>query len=968
MSINERVWTGHLIGWIREAASNGGTIFEDATNDQGITVDNNNTRFPDVLLFLNKVSGLIFNGWELKFPDTPVDDSTMLFNALEKARYLHSNSIVTWNGSEAIIWLIKDNHYEISSLEILKRYPPEPGIRVRRDLSVRGNYLRNEPRLKERLLEILHDLEQYHRDGAIHEALNISSRIVEAITDVAGYLVPLLREALHIKINSDVGFKNSYRNWKILENSTLKILASSSRRVERVDPIMVLAKFTYYKLIGKILLYKSLSENLSGLVPTLIIDPVSPPKAQLENFFTVAKQIDYQAVFERDFTDALDFDQHIDQLIITLLNTFNEFDFRILPNELIGNILENLVPQPEKQKFGQYFTSETLALLVSLSALHTRNQFVIDPTAGTGTFLTAFYNILKHFGITDHQQLLNQIWGNDISHFPAVLSVINLYKQNISVRNNFPRVTRKDFFRLVPGQQLRYPDPVNEGELITVDLPQFDAIISNFPFIQQEDIPNKFLSDKFREEFTNNQTAFVLNGHFDINERSDYFVYCFYNSLKFLNDNGYLAAITSNAWLGKNYGLQFKKFLLDNFSIRYLFRSNAEHWFRDSKVTTIYMTIQRTIDQLATRFVTLNKKLAELFPEENKETHIIMMEDLYNEINHCDNPENINWTRDLQFTNVYHKNDGTMFVSIVDRTFLEQQIRTQENWAINFLAQDPLQIFSANLVNPFPILMDVGRGTRTGCDPMYLLKYEKIVELGIEDEFLKPLLKSSRELSAIHYEPENDYYLFSCDRPLNDLQQNFPGAYSWIPKWSLESNRLGVKFPTVFEKRQPFWYSLQPEEPANVFISINPNEKLFFSYCDSDIYLNQRLVAIRVPTDNVLLMSALLNSVVSLLIVEFNGVSRNLGVLDLNADFFKTKMKILNPGILSEESKTRIIESFQQLIERTVQNYDTEYQQPDRINFDETVLREFGYAIAFLPRLYTILIQTIRDRIEMKNR
>ena len=41
----------------------------------------------------------------------------------------------------------------------------------------------------------------------------------------------------------------------------------------------------------------------------------------------------------------------------------------------------------EKQKFGQYFTSETLANLVSFPAIETANDLLFDPTSGTGTFL-----------------------------------------------------------------------------------------------------------------------------------------------------------------------------------------------------------------------------------------------------------------------------------------------------------------------------------------------------------------------------------------------------------------------------------------------------------------------------------------------------------------------------------------------------------------------------------------------------
>ncbi|MDR3669179.1 MAG: N-6 DNA methylase [Ignavibacteriaceae bacterium] len=966
--LNERAWSGQIISWIKESINNGTSIFQDATNDEGIKVESGSTKFPDVLLFLDKIAGIVFNGWELKYPDTAVDDREMLVNALEKAKQLRSNSFVTWNGSSAIIWLINDENYNIASLSKLKIYPKEEGISSRNDLADRQNYNQHEPKLRARLAEILHDLEQLYRVGKIREALNISSNIVGAIANVAEQIIPLLRNALFDKINDDETFQNQFGVWKILESSTLKILSSSSHRVERIDPIMVLAKFTYYKLIGKILFYKTLSENLSDRVTPLNLIQNTPVKQQLEAFFQQAKQIDYQAVFDRDFTDELDFDANIDRLLYALLNVFSEIDFRYLPNEVIGFILENLVPKNEKRKFGQYFTSETLAYLVSMSALRTRDTIVFDPTSGSGTFLTAFYNILKYRGIANHQQLLNQVWGNDISHFPAVLSVINLYKQDLVEQNNFPRVTRHDYFQLSPGQEMIYPDPVNERSFINVALPQFNAIISNFPFIQQEDIPNKYLSDKFRQEFQRNQLAFVNGRQFKINERSDYFTYCFYNSLKFLNTNGYIAAITSNAWLGKNYGIQFKRFLIDNFSIRYIFRSNAEHWFRDSKVSTIFTTVQRTIDDSPTRFVTLNIKLEDYFTDETKNQHISMMEELYNEINYCELPTNNNWTRDAQFTSVFHKNDGKISVSIVERAYLEQQIISQENWAINFLAQDPLQQFRANLINPFPTILDAGRGTRTGWDSMHILKQEDADQNGIDNEFLLPVLKTSQDLSSIHYNSTNDSFLFVCNRPLDEIQHNFPNTFRWIQRWSNETNNTGVPLPNVLQNRHPYWYSLNPEEPANIFISINPNDKLFFAYCDESIYLNQRLVAIRVPSEQVNIVAAILNSIVSLLFVELNGVSRNLGVLDLNADFFQSKMRILNPALLSDEAKERIITAFNTLAIRNVQNYDIEYQQVDRIQFDNTVLHEFGYEINILPRLYDILTQSIRDRIEMKDR
>ena len=965
--INERAWAGQLIAWIQEAISKGTTVFQHASNDEGIKVASGRTKFPDVLLFTDKVSGIIFNGWELKFPDTAADNREMLENALEKAERLKSNSFVTWNGSEAIIWQITEGEYKVENLKRLKTYPKEKGIETRNDLSDPNNYRKHEPKLKERLNEILHDLQQLFQDGELKEAINISDETISAIREAAKLLIPQLKEQINELKGDSSEFRKEFNLWKINESSTLKILASSSRRVEVVEPEEVLAKFTYYKFIGKIIFYLTLAENLGGKVAKLELTEPKNTKEQLNNFFGQAQRIDYQAVFEADFTDDIQFNASMDKLIFRLVEVFNEFDFKILPSSVIGNILENLVPKEEKQKFGQYFTPEPLAYLVAFSAIKNRNFIVIDPTSGTGTFLNSFYQILRFLGKKNHQELLSQIWGNDISHFPAVLSVINLYKQKVDDTANFPRVTRKDYFNLQPKQTIQIPDNKDIAKLNSVEIPQFDAIISNFPFIQQEDIPNDVLTAHFRSEFLKTQVAFLEDVEFKINERSDYYIYCFYNSLKFLKPDGYLAAITSNAWLGKNYGKQFKKFLLDNFSIQYVVKSNSEHWFKNSQVSTVFITLQRGKSEKPTRFVTLNFKLEDRLGDRTNED-LQFLEDLYTQIDNCENPDNLNWLQDEQYKSVYSNSDDTVRVSLVYRSKLVQSLANQENWATYFVAENPLSIFENKLINPQGIVFTNGRGTRTGQDEMHILTSKDIQNLKIEVEFLQPVLQTSRHISTILHNKTPDTYLFICDKPETELQRRYPNAYKWIKKWETEKNKTGVLLPKVFDNRKPYWYTLKAEQPANIFISINPDKKLFFSYSPNPIHLNQRLVAIRAKNEDAPIITALLNSIVSLLVVELNGVSRNLGALDLNADFFKTKMKMLNPSLLSKKRKDDIIAKFTPLSIREIEQYDKEFQKKDRVEFDEAVLNAYGHSPSILPRLYELLIETIENRVDMKNR
>lgn len=735
MKINERTWTGFVISWLYEAIREGKTIFQGASNDAGIKLESGKTKFPDILLFTDVVSGIVFNGWELKFPDTKVDDMEMLLNALEKAERLNSDSIVTWNGSEAIIWKIKDKKYTFENLNPLKHYPKERTINTREDLANTTKYKSNEPLLKQRLYEILHDLEQLFLNNELKPAINVSGSFVEAINSAAKIIIPqFTNEIIRLK-GANKSFRDEFHLWKIYENTTLKILASSSRRPETVVEEEVLAKFTFYNLIGKIIFYLTLSENLSGALDKINIKDAKNIKQLLNSYFDNTQNVDYLAVFKPYFTDIISYNEIVSEALYYFFENISNYDFKVLPPDVIGTILGNLVPKEEKQKFGQYFTATTLANIVAFPTVNTLNDFVFDPTSGTGTFLNSFYQILKYHGNNKHLQLLNQIWGNDIAHFPAILSVINLYKQKVSETGNFPRVMRDDFFNLESGSNVTFPDSRDFTKQINVQIPKFNAIASNLPFIQQEDIPNDKLTIFFRERFEKKQQAFLKDNTFKINERSDYFTYCIYNSIRFLEKGGYLSVITSNAWLGKEYGFQFKKFLIDNFYIKYIVKSNAEHWFRDSKVTTIFSVFQYPESSKLTKFITLNFKLDEYFNQENLDKQLYQIENFYADIDNCSDPNNRNWYKDSTFNDLYHRKDSLVSVSIVPKEKLINSLTVEENWSTYFISSELFDILDKHLIQLYPLLIDSFRGERTGWNEMFIIPASELARTRIEKIF-----------------------------------------------------------------------------------------------------------------------------------------------------------------------------------------------------------------------------------------
>jgi len=965
MKRNERDWAGQLISWIKSAIESGTTIFQDATNDTGVKMENGRTKFPDILLFTDKVSGIIFNGWELKFPDTAVDDVVMLNNALEKAKKLHSDSFVTWNGTQAVIWKINNDDYTIESLTEIKRYHQERTITNRDDLADPTKFLQNEPRLKQRTTEILHDLEQLYLRGMLKPAIDITGSIICAVQHASDIIVPQFQFAIVAQKGSDATFRREFNQWKIYEKSTLKILGSSSRRIETVIPEQVLAKFTFYNLIGKILFYLTLCENLSGELEGIEIHNTTDTKDKLFSYFDKAKAIDYQAIFKPYFTDVIEYSTVTNSALRKLIHVFTEFDFRILPTEVIGNILENLVPKEEKQKFGQYFTPETLANLVTFPSVQTNQDCLLDPTSGTGTFLNAFYQILSFHNNTNHSKKLDQIWGNDVSLFPAILSVINLYKQDVTCTDNFPRVTRDDFFNLNVGDSVVFPDSKNYKKQIVLQIPQFDGIASNFPFIQQEDIPNEILTTFFRQKFETQQQAFLKDNTFKINERSDYFAYCIYNSIRFLKTGGFLSAVTSNAWLGKEYGFQFKKFLLDNFHIKYIVKSNAEHWFSDSCVSTIYTVLQKKVSEEPTKFVTVNFKLEDRFTQTNINQQLTQIEEFYAEIDDCTNFHNTKWRKDSTFHDLYKNEQDKIDVCIVPKQKLLESIVCKDNWSKYFISTQLFESFDNCLTLLFPRVIDVFRGERTGWNDMFVIPKEKIIASGIENPYLVPYIKSPSELQQIAFDDNYRYKLFVCSTPLEEMPN---GAKSWVRSFEKAQNTNGTKtIQQACSGHKPFWYSLRPKQ-ASIVTAINPCERFFFSFSQTPFTIDQRFIAMKVNSGyNVELIAALFNSAITFLILEMRGTSRNLGALDLNANYLK-QLRVLNPDILSEQQKLSILSAFQPLKRRKIETISIEVQKQDRINFDRTILRNFGIDENILENIYSLLVNSVTDRVSMQDR
>ena len=92
-SYNERAWAIDVINEINRWAEMRSRAVRSAGGEWGLaSSEKGNTLFPDVLLFGDAAKNAVLQGWELKMPDTPVTDRTLIDNARQKATRLGLSS------------------------------------------------------------------------------------------------------------------------------------------------------------------------------------------------------------------------------------------------------------------------------------------------------------------------------------------------------------------------------------------------------------------------------------------------------------------------------------------------------------------------------------------------------------------------------------------------------------------------------------------------------------------------------------------------------------------------------------------------------------------------------------------------------------------------------------------------------------------------------------------------------------
>ena len=104
VNYNERSWVIDLIGHIKTHLTTGNRAIKDVSGEQTLRTDGGSL-FPDVLLFGDRSTARVLQGWELKMPDTSINDYEFKHNAEAKAVTLGLDSYILWNVTYARLYV-----------------------------------------------------------------------------------------------------------------------------------------------------------------------------------------------------------------------------------------------------------------------------------------------------------------------------------------------------------------------------------------------------------------------------------------------------------------------------------------------------------------------------------------------------------------------------------------------------------------------------------------------------------------------------------------------------------------------------------------------------------------------------------------------------------------------------------------------------------------------------------------------
>ena len=879
---NERSWAIDLISKINAIATANDLIIKRAGGESTISTGRGNTMFPDVVLYGNKEQSIILQGWELKMPDVPIEDETFIKDAQRKAIALNLNSCLIWNFTYAVLYI----RGEKNTFSKLKQWDATSHIRTRADVET---YRTDWEKLLE---EIVLEVNSYFVSGDFRNA-TLGDVISEStITTLIQRNKEIIAEKLKTAAFRDAVMAAYIDNWWLG--------VKSEYEHDETDKYKAYAKTIILNWANRIIFAHIIKNRQNGALVINELDYDTTPSEANQIFQKITAKCDFYNVFS-----AVRYNDILPELTWQDFAEYSNFlksnGIEHLNQEALQNILEGSVATSKRAINGQYTTPPELAKLLVRLSVKDWTDTILDCCCGTGTIPKAAIQI-KRTQLSP-KDAVESVWACDKYKYP--LQVANISMTDSDTINLANRLFQHNALSLTIGDDISIVNP-ETGEEMHLSLPAFGTVVSNLPFVPFEIIP-----DDDKDEISKMPLASELDG------RSDLYCYIATKIADVIKPGGTLGIIVSNSWLGTNAGTKLIEVLRQKYYLKQVHLSGKGRWFKNADVvTTIIVLEKKGSSQKATTDFWLWKQTLEQMTTDSDNENILVNSALL----------------------------GTELDKTVSRLSKYTQSQIDDllelNVCYNALFHDIDWLLNVkDKIIPINEVYHVFRGSRRGWDALF---YPQAGEHRIEKQYLKKVLINARNVNRLTATADRD--AFCCGVSTADLEkQGHIGALEWIAKFVDQRNGVGKPLPTVLKRTGMEWYELQDNEIAEVFTMMNPDQRLFFAKFETPSFVNQRLIGLthKASYSDEDLNHALLNSMFTMFYIEASGFGRGLGVLDVNKDSI-ANCYMLNPKLVSQNDRTKIIAAFEKLKSRQIMRVSEELSDEIRLEFEHTVLKSFG--------------------------
>jgi len=486
----------------------------------------------------------------------------------------------------------------------------------------------------------------------------------------------------------------------------------------------------------------------------------------------------------------------------------------------------------------------------------------------------------------------------------------------------------------------------------------FDIIIGNPPYVRQEEIGPPTVIDRpttreerkdYKEKLIRSVQTYV-DKHWKMDKKSDLYVYFYLLGMSLLNKNGVFVFITSNSWLDVGYGAGLQEWLLKHMEIVDVYDNQARRSFKSADVNTVIVIFNKPEGnplQHTARFTAFKKPFEEVLSSDT----LLAIE----------NAQGIVSTDDFR---VYQATQQVLLEEGLEKDTKQKELDKKvyltgkyksNKWGGKYLRAPDiyfriLEKAGDKLVRLGDIA-EVRFGIKTGCNEFFFFDEPKTKEWGIEEEFLRPVIKSPRECQTIIIDPNVlPHKLFMCHRTKKELKNT--NSLEYI-KWGEAQG---------FHKRpschgRPKWYDLGVWDFAQL-LWVETMYDAFRVYQNiSEVHESDKFYGIQSNVEPKRL-AIILNSTVVLLQKLLSGFS-SLGQGALKTAVYEVKnFEVLDPNAIP---LSEIPDAF---FQREILNIKAELSMPDRRALDNIIFDILGLTQGEREAVYESVVGLVRNRLE----